>query len=117
INHNKIKYWFNAASIFVLPSYSEGMPTVMFEAMITRNAIIISDVGGVSEVIENNYNGKIISPKDSGELYKELGNLINNDQLRDYLSNNAYKEVKANYTWERNAKKTLKVYNEVLSSE
>jgi teichuronic acid biosynthesis glycosyltransferase TuaC len=114
VSHSNIKYWFWASDFFVLPSYREGMPTVMFEAMATYNAIIISDVGGIREVIKNNYNGRIIPAKDVLKLYQALKELINDYEFSNYLSNNAYKDVIENYTWKKNAEDYCQIYDELL---
>jgi glycosyltransferase involved in cell wall biosynthesis len=60
------------ADIYILPSYSEGMPISILEAMSYGMPIISTDVGGIPEIVQENVNGKIIKPGDLKELYKAI---------------------------------------------
>ena len=111
INHAELTAFYENASIFVLPSHMEGMPTVMFEAMGVGLPVIISDVGGVSEVIKNNVNGLLIKAGDWKDLYLKLKLLINDEKLRARLGAEARKTVDMHYTWDINAGKMQKIYS------
>lgn len=61
--------------IFILPSYSEGMPNAVLEAMRLGLIVIASDVGALSDLITHGVNGFLIKPRSSSELvncYKQL---------------------------------------------
>lgn len=75
--------------IYVLPSYQEGLPYGIIEASMAECAIIASDVGGIPELIKNNYSGILIHPKNETALYLALENLIINKELRINLAHNA----------------------------
>jgi glycosyltransferase involved in cell wall biosynthesis len=64
VPHEKVKLWMNAADLFVLPSYHEGNPTVMFECMATGTPQVLSDVGGIPEALPPS-SGKIIDNHNS----------------------------------------------------
>jgi glycosyltransferase involved in cell wall biosynthesis len=113
VDHDFIKKYYSHASIFVLPSYSEGMPTVMFEAMANSLPIIISRVGGVEEVIRDHINGLLIDPHNHNDLCEKLKLLIENEDLRHTLGDNAFCDVKK-YTWKHNAINMNMIYNEIL---
>ena len=113
IDHSELPAFYKNASIFVLPSHMEGMPTVMFEAMGIGLPVIISDVGGVSEVIKNNVNGLLIKAGDWKDLYLKLKLLINDEKLRARLGAEARKTVDMHYTWDINAGKMQKIYSEL----
>jgi len=64
--------------VLILPSYSEGMPVSILEAMSYKKAVITTPVGGVPEIIKDNFNGKIITPGNKNEIY---------DAIRYYIEN------------------------------
>jgi glycosyltransferase involved in cell wall biosynthesis len=70
------------ASIFVLPSYNEGMPYAIVEAMAAGLPIIATDVGSIPEVVEDSVNGYLTSPGDAAALVSALLRLANSPELR-----------------------------------
>ncbi len=114
VDSKEITKYYSRASIFALPSYSEGMPTVMFEAMANKLPIVISRVGGVEEVIRDGINGMLVNPGSVQDLYDKLELLVEDERLRDMLSANAFEEFSANYTWGQNARKTIALYGRLV---
>lgn len=70
------------ANLFVLPSYHEGLPMAILEAMAAGLAVVSTPVGGIPEVIADGYNGFLITPGDVGALTDRLTMLANNPTLR-----------------------------------
>lgn len=58
------KIFFDRIDLFLLPSYLEGMPTVILEAMAFKKPVISTTVGGIPELIESGKNGYLCSPGD-----------------------------------------------------
>jgi teichuronic acid biosynthesis glycosyltransferase TuaC len=115
VDHKEIRKYYSRASIFTLPSYSEGMPTVMFEAMANKLPIIISRVGGVEEVINDGINGMLVKAGSVQDLYEKLKLLIEDEKLRNLLSENAFYDALSNYTWDHNAEKMCIIYKKMLN--
>lgn len=81
IGHQKdMKHIIALASIVVLPSYREGVPRILLEAMAMGKPIITTDTVGCREVIEHKKNGLLISIKDSKNLLLAIETLINNQE-------------------------------------
>ena len=99
-DQSRIKEILRSTDILVCPSYSEGMPTVILEAMASRNAIIATDVGAVSELVSNK-NGWLINSKDIDALCDALKDSIDlsNEQLRT-MQNESYNQVVQRFLWE-----------------
>lgn len=77
------------SDIIVLPSRSEGVPRSLVEAMAASRAVIASDVGGIKSLLINGYNG-LIFPKDNWlSLSKCIEYLINNENIRKQMGENA----------------------------
>lgn len=99
-------------SFYILPSYNEGMPMSLIEAMAYKNVVISTNVGGIPEVITNNENGIIIEPGDKEELYKKLSYLLDktNEDIRTKLSKNARQTTEEKFNIKNNIKKLIEVY-------
>lgn len=109
VPHKKVSEYMNICDIFILPSYREGMPTVMFEALGYYNPIIITRVGGVEEIISHKENGYLINSKSKNDIINAVKELKEDTFLYNKLSMNAAKTIDK-YTWKNNAQKTIKVY-------
>lgn len=81
------------ADIFVLPSYNEGLPMALLEAMGWGLPVITTPVGGISEVINTGENGLLFNPGNIQQLSDSMNALAKNKGLRDYLGNNARASV------------------------
>ncbi len=99
-NSNKIKNILRNSDCLICPSYSEGMPTVILEAMASGCCIIASDVGAVRCIVDKN-NGWLISPGNIDELRQSILEVINSDEktLRQKKVN-SLKKVKENFIWD-----------------
>jgi glycosyltransferase involved in cell wall biosynthesis len=107
--HDEIPIWMNACDLFVLPSLSEGNPTVMFECLGCGKPVIGTKVGGVPEIITSEDYGFLVEPANPKALAEKI--LIALDKEWDYEKILRYAE---RFTWERIAKEVLKVYESLL---
>jgi len=83
----------SAADVFILPSYNEGLPMAILEAMGWGLPIIATPVGGIPELVITNQNGLIVTPGNIQELSDAIALLIKNQQLRLKLGNVARQTV------------------------
>lgn len=70
------------ADIFTLPSYREGLPRSILEAMAMELPVVTTDIRGCREAVVNNKTGLIVPPKDSKKLAEALGQLLANQEMR-----------------------------------
>ncbi|MEH2125904.1 glycosyltransferase family 4 protein [Nostoc sp.] len=82
------------ADVFVLPSYNEGLPMALLEAMSWGLAVITTAVGGIPEIVTQNQNGLLVNPGDIQQLSEAMQSLITDENLRISLGNNARVRVK-----------------------
>lgn len=104
-----IKSHLLAADVLVCPSYSEGMPTVILEAMACGCAIIATDVGASYTMVDET-NGWLIS----GDVISGLRQTINMVMKIDFeelviKKENSIKKVKNQFTWEKVSRQTIKI--------
>jgi glycosyltransferase involved in cell wall biosynthesis len=70
------------ADIFILPSYNEGLPMAILEAMAWGLPVISTSVGGIPELLTSNKNGLLLTPGDIEQLSQSMQFLIENKALR-----------------------------------
>ena len=102
------------SDIFILSSKWEGFPLVILEAMASKLPIISTNVGSISEIIENGKEG-ILVPKESPEKLANAIHFLSKDySLREKLSRNAYKKVKSKFSIQVCVQKHLELYEQIL---
>jgi glycosyltransferase involved in cell wall biosynthesis len=93
-------YYFKSSDIFILPSYSEGLPNSMIEAMSTGLAVIITNVGNIPDIVIDREHVLLIEPKNSKILSSRMEELITNKTLLNKLSINGRKLAINNFSVE-----------------
>ena len=83
---------FKEADVLVLPSYAEGMPLVIMEALSYGCCIVSTQVGAIPEIIKNDVNGFLLKPGDIGSLVSILMELYGNRDILTNIQNNNYKK-------------------------
>lgn len=78
------------ADAMILPSYSEGFPRVVIEAMLLKVPVVVTPVGGVVDVVENKVTGMVIEKKSAASLYSSIAYIYNNKAVCDVMVNNAF---------------------------
>jgi len=106
--HDEIPLWLNACDLFVLPSLSEGNPTVMFEAFGCGKPFVGTSVGGVPEVVTSEKYGLLVDPCDSSGLAEAIL-----EALRRDWDGRAIRAFSEQYTWENVSKEIVRVYGQV----
>lgn len=86
------------ATVFALPSYAEGMPMALLEAMSWGLPVIATPVGGVPQVVEHGVNGLLVTPGDSGGLAAALARLLSEPALRESLGAAARRTIATRFS-------------------
>ena len=100
------------AEIFVLPSYQEGLPMGVLEAMAFGLAVVTTPVGGIGDVVRDQENGILVEPGNVDELREALSDLVNNAQKRQRLGAKAREDVRS-FTAGNIAEKWLELYRDI----
>jgi glycosyltransferase involved in cell wall biosynthesis len=93
--------FYERADIFVSPSMWEGFGLTILEAMITKTPVIASNHGGILSIIKHNVNGFLVSIRSVKDLAKSVNLLLEDEELRKKIGNEAYKTVLEYFTWEK----------------
>lgn len=108
---DKIKL-LNEATVYLLPSYNEGMPISILEAMAYKLPIISTNIGGIPQLISNSSEGFIFEAGDLEQLKKVLDKILSDKGLREKLGNSSFDKVNSKFNLEKNILKLCKIYKE-----
>jgi glycosyltransferase involved in cell wall biosynthesis len=89
------------ATIYVLPSYAEGLPMGVLEAMVAGAAVVATLVGGIPDVVDNEVDGFLVAPGDIDALADRIMRLLGDAGLREAFAARARKKVLEHFSPER----------------
>ncbi len=104
------------SEIFVLPSYTEGFPNAVVEAMALKKPVIATSVGAIPEMLEND-SGILINPKSPEEIISALRQLLSDSDLRERISKNALAKVNSEYNIDTVYKSYRKIWNMMIGEK
>ena len=104
---------FRASNVYILPSYYEGLPLSILEAMSYGLPIIASDVGGIPDILNNYTNGLMVEPGNHQEIQKALFALLDNPYLISIYSQKSLFGV-VDFLPGSVLNQLLKIYSELL---
>jgi glycosyltransferase involved in cell wall biosynthesis len=106
-----------ASDVFVLPSLTEALPTVLAEAMAARLPVIASRVGGIPEMIANGQNGLLVEPEDPASLSHACIRLLDYPNERPTMGAAGWKIVNQKFSIERQVAQLMELYLEQLQHD
>ncbi len=104
-----MKCFYNSIDLFVQSSFNEGLPLTILEAMTAGVCIVATAAGGVTDVLETEYNALLVPPGDVHALALAIQRCLGDPGLRRHLGNNAKKDA-AQFRSEVYVKKTAGLY-------
>lgn len=116
VNKSRLVELYQNATIYVLPSHYEGLPTTLLEAMSCGSPVVATAVSGTLDVIESGKNGILIPPKSPDKMSEAVSMLLNNEQMRKDLGTAARKRIEEKFTWTTIADKILECYKSIGKS-
>jgi len=103
-----------AIDIFVLPSYREGMPISIIEAMMSGKPVIATDIRGCREEVVHGETGLLVKPKNVESLVEALEKLISNPELAKRMGENARKRALSLYDEKMTLLRQIAVYKKAV---
>lgn len=104
------------AAVTVFPSLYEPFGIVALEAMAAGAPVVVSDVGGLGDIVRHGHNGLKMYPGDAASLSRQVIEIINNKNLARVLSETAGREL-GRFDWRHIAGHTIEVYLEAMGEE
>lgn len=103
-----------SCDVFALPSYYEGSPISVLEAMAAERAVVSSAIAGTNELIEDGDSGLLVPPGDADALAAALQRLLSDSELRSSLGRRARERVQLEFTRDAMVRRTERIYEELL---
>jgi glycosyltransferase involved in cell wall biosynthesis len=110
VDKNELVKLYQNATLFIFPSYHEGLPTVLLEAMSCGLPVIATDVRGNRDLISHGENGLLVPPKNPKKMAETIITLLEDEKLMKQLGKNARKTTVEKYTWNVVSNNFLKCY-------
>lgn len=105
-----------ACDVVVLPSISEGQPSILLEAGACAKPVVSSNVGAASEIVIHGKTGYLFEPCDIKSLSDYLIKILSSKTLREKMGICAFHHIRNNYDQRKTAKKYLEVYKKIIAS-
>ena len=112
----EIPLWMSASDVLILPSYSEGLPNVVMEALSCSVPAIVTDVGGCPEVVRDGKTGFVVPVGDVEMLMDKIKYLLENESLREKMGKLGRKDMIERYEQEKVIGKLKEVYESITLS-
>ncbi len=114
--YKEIPHFLSAADVFVLPSYNEGLPNVVLEAMACGLPVVATKVGGIPEAVEHGKSGFLVNKKDVKSLTNYINILLNDEDLAIKMGAYGRNIIKCNFSWIKNSEEIIETYHELLAA-
>lgn len=111
----QVMEYISVCDVFTLPSWQETFGLVYVEAMAHGKPAIGVQGQGVDGIVTHGETGMLVKPRDVGSLVEALDFFLSHPEEARVMGERARRLVLENYTWEKNAQKTIEVYKEVLN--
>ena len=89
--------YYAASDCFVFPSYREGFPNTVLEAGSMGLPSIVTDINGSREIIEDGFNGRVVTPRDTDALYEAMKWMIENPEKRKSMASVSRGHIQMHY--------------------
>lgn len=89
--------YYAASDCFVFPSYREGFPNTVLEAGAMGLPSIVTDINGSREIIEDGFNGRVVTPRDTDALYEAMKWMIENPEKRKSMASVSRGHIQMHY--------------------
>lgn len=108
------KDYLRISDLFVFPTYFEGQPVSVLEAMAYQCGIVATNVGGIPQMVEPGQTGLLIKPKDPEGLKSALEKLLSDPELCECLGKNARAKVQKEFSIEKSLQELIKIYQQLV---
>ena len=112
LGHDEIPNYLNELKLLVMPSYTEGLPNIMLEAMACGTPVLATPVGGIPDIISHGKNGFILDDNSPQSIADSVEEILDNPNYSE-ISENAEKTVKKYFKYETVVKRWTDIFSRV----
>jgi glycosyltransferase involved in cell wall biosynthesis len=115
INNNLVPNYLNRMDVYVALSISESFGVAIIEASACEKPVVVSNVGGLPEVVDNNKTGFVVESKNPLDAANAIEKLILDKDLRVEMGKSGRKRVRELYNWEDNVSLVVDIYSKFIN--
>lgn len=115
--HDEIPVWLSAADCLVMPSRSEGFPTLLPEAMLCRVPVVATNAGGIPDLVRAGQTGFLVAREDVSALAEAMTQALRGGTGVARMADEAERLVQGGFTWRANAERMRAVYASAVSGQ
>jgi glycosyltransferase involved in cell wall biosynthesis len=113
----KVAKYMRSAEIVILPSFTEGSPKVLCEALACGTPVIGTRIAGINEIIVDKLNGILVTPNNIRELTNAIESLLDNKELFHQFSEKSLELIKKKFNLKLNIKNHVKFLQNIVRSK
>jgi glycosyltransferase involved in cell wall biosynthesis len=114
VPYNEIQSHINQTTVCLFPSFAEALPVSWIEAMAMQKAIVASNIGWATDVVDDGVNGFLVHPENHVEYASKINILLSNRQVREEFGWNASEKVIIKFSISVVAQQSLAFYKSVI---
>lgn len=114
---SEVRSYMQASDVFVLPSYNEGMPNAVMEAMACGLPVVCTSVGGLSAALSSSRGAKLVPPQQVAPLEAALRSVLDHADLRDEMSRAARETAAQQFDVRKSARRILDYLSSVIANK
>ncbi|MGB9730304.1 MAG: glycosyltransferase [Thermoprotei archaeon] len=116
VPYKEVAYYMKISELLVLPTWAEGLPNVVMEAMASELPVVATNVGGIPEIIENEVTGLSVPAKNVEKLAEAIIRMIEDKNLREDCIKNAKKLIHEKFDVKKNVHQLYEILIEVKNN-
>jgi len=114
VDDSDLAYLYSRAIFFVFPSLYEGFGIPVLEAFASQCPLVCSNTSSLPEIAQD--GAEYFNPYSKEDIYKSMKKIYENPKRRELLVSNGLKRLE-NFSWEKTAKQTLEVYQDIVDDK
>lgn len=114
---NNVEEFLYSSDIFILPSYREGMPRSIIEAMAMKNAVIATNIRGSREEVDHEKNGLLVNVNSPKEIKNGIIYLMENPDILESMQVQGYKKALRIYNEEDVVSNQIEIFNKIIRGD
>lgn len=111
---DQVPQFLAALDIMVMPSLTEGLGTIILDAICAGTTVTASEVGGIPEIIKHGETGLLFPPEDADSIVVNTVRLVEDSELRERLKKNAQAHVQQNFSLDHMIRGNVAIYRDLV---